>query len=83
MDPETFPNLISCPDRGNLTSRLAATCPKCGRPIGDTSNQVQRDGKQMNSLQTLNAHPIAVVLVLLSLCAIGFVIYVFLVAATQ
>lgn len=37
--------LIQSPDCGNLTSRLAATCPKCGRPIsiGDTPNQMERD----------------------------------------
>lgn len=26
-------NLISCPDCKNEVSRLAASCPKCGRPI--------------------------------------------------
>jgi len=27
------PNLLPCPDCGNQVSRLAAACPKCGRPL--------------------------------------------------
>ena len=27
------PNLFSCPDCGCYVSRLAASCPNCGRPL--------------------------------------------------
>jgi predicted amidophosphoribosyltransferase len=26
-------NLVPCPDCGNKVSRLAKTCPRCGRPL--------------------------------------------------
>lgn len=33
-------NLISCPDCSNEVSRLAASCPKCGRPIRSRQSAV-------------------------------------------
>ncbi len=31
--PENNPNLVSCPDCGQLVSLSAAACPQCGRPF--------------------------------------------------
>ena len=31
--PKGGPNLAPCPDCGQMVSRLAKTCPRCGRPL--------------------------------------------------
>jgi len=31
--PKSGPNLDPCPDCGQMVSRLAKTCPRCGRPL--------------------------------------------------
>ena len=32
-NPKIMPNLTPCPDCGRMVSRLAKTCPQCGRPF--------------------------------------------------
>ena len=32
-------NLLKCPDCGNMISKLAKTCPHCGRPIVEEAPQ--------------------------------------------
>lgn len=32
-NPPSNPNLIPCPDSGRHVSRLAKSCPQCGRPL--------------------------------------------------
>lgn len=33
IDPATNPRLFPCPDCGRYVSRLASSCPQCGRPL--------------------------------------------------
>lgn len=47
-------NLIQCADCGNVVSRRAAACPKCGAPIGATQAKQSIHQPQMNVAHRTN-----------------------------
>ena len=68
-------NLIPCPDCGHMLSRLAASCPSCGRPLRATPAREGLFLRTMNQLVALLLWgPFLVFLLLLVAVVAGVVI---------
>jgi DNA-directed RNA polymerase subunit RPC12/RpoP len=62
-------NLVICPDCGNSVSKLADSCPKCGRPI------MAKFRRQMEDKDKKNFAGMIIIVVILLLFALFLVLF--------